>query len=79
MSLHQKYTWHDFLKEHPEKKGVKRTSSEGQKAFDAAYKKFAKAYLKGRLEELAAAQKKSPHSRRLAKTVERTKTLAKNV
>ena len=35
MSMNQKYTWHDFLREHPEhrEKKTKRTSSEGKKAY----------------------------------------------
>ncbi len=47
MSLNQKYTWLDFLKEHPEhrEKGMKRTSSEGKKAFESAFKTHAKQYL----------------------------------
>ncbi len=47
MSLNQKYTWADFLKEYPEhkEKNTKRTSSEGKKAFESAYKKFIKTYL----------------------------------
>jgi len=51
MSLNQKYTWKDFLGENPEfkKKGVKRTSSEGKKAFESAYKAKIKEVLKGRL------------------------------
>lgn len=51
MSLNQKYTWHDFLKEHPEHKdkGTRRTSSEGKKAFDSAYKAFMKTYLSDRV------------------------------
>ena len=55
MSLNQKYTWKDFLKEHPElkEKKIKRTSAEGKKAFDAAYKSFVKKYLAGRAEKLA--------------------------
>lgn len=54
MSLNQKYTWNDFLKEHPEfkTKGLKRTSAEGKKAFEAAYKAFIKKYLSGRTEQL---------------------------
>ena len=38
MSVNQKYTWHDFLKEHPEhkEKSTKRTSPEGKKAFESA-------------------------------------------
>lgn len=55
MSLNQKYTWHDFLREHPElkAKGIKRTSSEGKKAFEAAYKAFIKKYLVSRTEKLS--------------------------
>ena len=47
MSLNNKYTWHDFLKEHPEhrEKNTKRTSSEGKKAFESAYKVHLKKYL----------------------------------
>lgn len=54
MSLTQKYTWHDFLKEHPEfkEKKLKRTSSEGKKAFEAAFKAFAKKYLAERAEKI---------------------------
>lgn len=48
MSLHQKYTWADFLKNNPDwkKKGVKRTSKEGKKAFEDAFKTHAKTHLK---------------------------------
>jgi hypothetical protein len=51
MSLNQKYTWNDFLKENPElkEKQVKRTSPEGKKAFEAAYKAKVKDVLKERL------------------------------
>jgi hypothetical protein len=54
MSLNKKYTWGDFLKEHPEykEKKIKRTSKEGQKAFEAAFKQQAKDYLKNRLEKI---------------------------
>lgn len=54
MSLNQKYTWQDFLKAHPEhkEKKTKRTSAEGKKAFDAAYKAFIKKYLAERIERL---------------------------
>ena len=47
MSLNQKYTWHDFLREHPEhkEKGTRRTSPEGKKAFESAFKAKAKEYL----------------------------------
>ena len=48
MSLADKYTWKDFLKANPDKKELKRTSTEGKKAFEAAYKTFAKEYLKNR-------------------------------
>lgn len=51
MSLNQKYTWNDFLNEHPElkQKKVKRTSAEGKKAFEAAYKARIKDLLRDRL------------------------------
>lgn len=51
MSLNQKFTWKDFLKENPQVKGkeLKRTSPEGKKAFDAAYKAKIKDVLKDRL------------------------------
>jgi hypothetical protein len=54
MSLEQKYTWYDFLKEHPElrEKKIKRTSADGKKAFAAASKAFAKKYLAERAERL---------------------------
>lgn len=51
MALNQHYTWKNFLTEHPEfkTKKIKRTSEEGKKAFEAAYKKYIKEYLKTRL------------------------------
>lgn len=51
MSLNQKYTWNDFLKENPElkEKKVKRTSPDGKKAFEIAYKAKIKDVLKDRL------------------------------
>lgn len=51
MSLNQKYTWNEFIKENPElrEKKVKRTSNEGKKAFEAAYKAKVKDVLKDRL------------------------------
>lgn len=54
MSLAHQYTWAQFLKEHPEakKKKIKRTSPEGEKAFKAAFEKFAKSYLKERQEKI---------------------------
>ena len=48
MALKDQYTWKDFLKANPDKKELKRTSAEGKKAFEAAYKTFAKEYLKNR-------------------------------
>ena len=50
MALNQQYTWQDFLKEYPEhkEKGTKRTSSEGKKAFESAYKAYIKTYLSER-------------------------------
>jgi len=47
MSLNQKYTWHDFLRENPEhkEKGTKRTSNEGKKAFESAFKAHCKKFL----------------------------------
>lgn len=50
MSLNQKYTWHDFLREFPEhkEKGTKRMSPEGKKAFEAAYKVHTKKFLADR-------------------------------
>ena len=61
MSLNQKYTWADFLREHPElkEKGIKRTSDEGKKAFDAASKKAIKEHLKGRDEKIKVLRKRS--------------------
>lgn len=48
MSIHQKYTWTGFLKTNPEwkKKGVKRTSKEGKKAFEDAFATHATTHLK---------------------------------
>ncbi|MDP2599180.1 MAG: hypothetical protein Q8P84_00400 [Deltaproteobacteria bacterium] len=50
MSLASHFTWGDFLKKNPEfkSKKIKRTSPEGQKAFKAAFKEFAKDFLKKR-------------------------------
>ena len=54
MSLAHKFTWAAFLKKNPEfkKKGLKRTSPEGEKAFKAAFKEFAKLYLKERQDDI---------------------------
>ncbi len=56
MSLNQKYTWNDFLKANPEhkEKGTKRTSSEGKKAFEKAYKDYIKKYLADRSSTISA-------------------------
>lgn len=56
MALNEKYTWKDFLKENPDQKGLKRTSAEGKKAFEAASKKFLKEYLKNRLAKITRQQ-----------------------
>ena len=72
MSLNQKYTWADFLKDNPEykEKQTKRTSSEGKKAFEAAYKKFVKEYLGKRQEQLTKLE---------AKAAERGKAITEKV
>ncbi len=61
MALNQKYTWGDFLKEHPElkKKKIKRISSEGKKAFEAAYRAKIKEYLNARVERVNILKKKA--------------------
>lgn len=65
MSLNQKYTWADFLKDHPEhkEKKTKRTSAEGKKAFEAAYKKFIKEYLSERQNQLEKMQQRATQKR----------------
>lgn len=61
MSLNQKYTWAQFLKEHPEYKGkkLKRISNEGKKAFETAFKKATKEYLMTRLEKIEGFKKRA--------------------
>ena len=56
MSLNQKYTWNNFLKANPEykEKGTKRTSSEGKKAFEKAYKDYIKKHLASRAKTVDA-------------------------
>ncbi|MBI4126675.1 MAG: hypothetical protein HY465_04200 [Deltaproteobacteria bacterium] len=78
MSLHQQYTWKNFLKDNPEfkKKGVTRTSSEGTKAFEAAFKKHIKEYLKNRLETIEAEKKEARD--RQGKLVKRRTTATKS-
>jgi len=77
MALNQRYTWADFMKEHPDlkKKGVKRTSPEGKKAFEAAYKQKIKAYLSERV-ELVNKLKKMAQEKRKTLT-EKVSTLQK--
>lgn len=55
MALKDKYSWGQFLKENPEfkEKKIKRTSEEGQKAYEAAKKKALSGFLKQRSEKLA--------------------------
>lgn len=74
MSLNQKYTWQSFLKEHPEhrEKKTKRTSGDGKKAFEGAYKTFVKKYLSTRAEEMGreidrAAKRREQHVLKLKK------------
>lgn len=56
MAIKDKFTWADFLKANPDAKEpkLKRTSPEGKKAFEKAYKEFAKIHLKTREEKLTA-------------------------
>lgn len=80
MSLNQKYTWKDFLRDHPEhkEKKTKRTSKEGQKAFEAAYKNHAKEFLKSRLAGIDAEKAMAEKSRKeLAKELKETKADSK--
>lgn len=77
MSLNQQYTWAQFLKEHPDMKAkkVKRTSPEGDKAFQAAFKKYIKDYLKGRETKIEAQKKRATAHKSLL--VEKQKELVK--
>jgi len=61
MALNQKYTWADFLRDNPEhkEKKTKRTSAEGKKAFEAAYKKFIKEYLAERQKQLGKMEERA--------------------
>ncbi len=83
MSLNQKYTWNDFLRDNPEmkEKGIKRTSSEGKKAFEAAYKKAIKDYLGKRAErcdtEIAKATKRRDGRITTLKTCQQIKNKTK--
>lgn len=75
MALADKYTWGDFLKAHPDlkKKKIKRTSPEGEKAFKAAFKTFAKEFLKHRVANLKKEEE------RVAKTHKELVGALKNV
>jgi hypothetical protein len=75
MSLNQKYTWGEFLKKHPEKKDLKRMSSEGRKAFETAFKAKMKEYLTGRVERVKVLQKKATEKKKIL--TEKVKTLQK--
>lgn len=70
--MNQKYTWHDFLRENPEhrEKKTKRTSSEGKKAFEVAYKANLKKFLEDQ-------QKR--YDRQAGKATERAKALSAKV
>jgi hypothetical protein len=72
MSLNQKYTWHDFLRENPEhkEKGTKRTSSEGKKAFESAFKAYCKKFLE---------DQQNRYDRQGEKATERAKALSTKV
>jgi hypothetical protein len=78
MSLNQKFTWNDFLKANPEhkEKGTKRTSSEGKKAFEKAYKDYIKKYLGDRAKTVDAdiATKTKKRDELVAKLVEVNKS-----
>ena len=75
MALNKKYTWGNFLKEHPEKKDLKRTSSEGKKAFETAFKAKMKEYLTARSERVKVLQKKANEKKKTL--TERVKALQK--
>lgn len=77
MSLNQKYTWHDFLKENPDfrEKKTKRTSPEGKKAFDSAYRDQIKKYLVERSEKIEKLVEKARAQR--VELVVKTKELRK--
>lgn len=77
MGLNQKYTWRNFLKDNPEykEKKIKRTSKEGTKAFESAFKQHAKEYLKERLGKIDKEQERIQKDRdTLNKKLKGTKT-----
>lgn len=60
MSLRQGYTWNEFLKEQGEKaKEWKRTSSEGQKAFENARKAKLKTLVENRIQRYQSQKEKT--------------------
>lgn len=65
MGLAHKYTWQDFLKAHPDlkQKKVKRNSPEGDKAYKAAFKVFAKNYLKERTANIEKEKERAAKSK----------------
>lgn len=80
MSLNQKYTWGDFLKDNPElkKKGIKRTSSEGKKAYKSAYKTKIKEYLAERTKKLEISKKKATEKKKTLTLKVKTYQKSKN-
>lgn len=78
MALNQKYTWADFLKAHPEHKAkpLKRTSDEGKKLFEAAFKKHIKEYLKERTQKIEKQAKRATTER--AALVKKVQEIAKS-
>ena len=59
MSLKQKYTWHDFKREKgKEAEGLKRTSPEGKKVFEAAKTAKLKEFLKKRTSDFEKEKQK---------------------
>lgn len=78
MSLNQKYTWKDFLKDNPvmQEKGIKRTSSEGEKAFKAAFKTKVKEYLSNKDQFIDKVIEKANGKRKAI--IEKVKTIQKN-
>lgn len=75
MAIKDKFTWADFLKTNSDakEKKLKRTSPEGKKAFEKAYKEFAKNHLKTREEQLAAESDRAGKNR--AGLIEQLKNL----
>lgn len=80
MSLKQKYTWNDFLKENPDvkTKGIKRRSKEGVKAFESAFKTKMKIYLTDRTKKVDVLKKKALEKRNDLTSQVKTYQKAKN-